>query len=251
MVEGTSVYYEETTINKRLVIIGPGYWLRENGIATESAESANIQSLTTKAEGTVVMGVHVRKLFRIEGAKTIVTRCCLEEGVSIMKATNNCIITQNFIGGEVGSGYDRSYYHQITNNVCGSIACKGIGDSYIAYNTSFTYWGESFWNSANCKIEKNIFFSSDIDEGEGNTIRDNYIVGKLYKDINTDKDVRDTQLSAEAESYGAFAGSAPYVISGIPAGPMIENLTIPMSAEEGGTFKAIIKFGEQSNNKND
>ena len=243
MVEGSTVDYDETTINKRLVILGPGYWLRENGITTESAQSANINGITTTEGGTVIMGIHVWGGFRVEGAKTVITRCRLDEGVSIAKGINNCVIHQCFIGGDVGSGYDHSYYHQITNNIFGAMNCKGIGDSYIAYNTSYTHWGESFWNSGNCKIEKNIFYTNDINVGDGNTIQDNYIAGDAYQDIQTDKDVRDTKLPSAADGFGAFAGNNPYVISGIPAGPMIEELTIPTSVEEGGTMEVTIKLG--------
>ena len=243
MVEGSTVDYDETTINKRLVILGPGYWLRENGITTESAQSANINGITTTEGGTVIMGIHVWGGFRVEGAKTVITRCRLDEGVSIAKGINNCVIHQCFIGGDVGSGYDHSYYHQITNNIFGAMNCKGIGDSQIAYNTSYTHWGESFWNSGNCKIEKNIFYTNDINVGDGNTIQDNYIAGDAYQDIQTDKDVRDTKLPSAADGFGAFAGNDPYVISGIPAGPMIEELTIPTSVEEGGTMEVTLKLG--------
>ena len=243
MVEGSTVDYDETTINKRLVILGPGFWLRENGITTESAQSANINGITTTEGGTVIMGIHVWGGFRVEGAKTVITRCRLDEGVSIAKGINNCVIHQCFIGGDVGSGYDHSYYHQITNNIFGAMNCKGIGDSYIAYNTSYTHWGESFWNSGNCKIEKNIFYTNDINVGDGNTIQDNYIAGDAYQDIQTDKDVRDTKLPSAADGFGAFAGNDPYVISGIPAGPMIEELTIPTSVEEGGTMEVTLKLG--------
>lgn len=243
IVEGSTVDYDETTIDKKVVIFGPGYWVRENGITSESAQSANIKEITTTKEGTVIMGIHVWGGFRVEGAKTVITRCRLDGGVSIAKDINNCVIHQCFIGGDVGSGYDHSYYHQITNNIFGSINCKGIGDSYIAYNTSYTHWGESFWNSANCKIEKNIFYTSDVNVGDGNTIQDNYVAGEAYQDIQTDKDVRDTKLPSAADGYGAFAGDNPYVISGIPAGPMIEELTIPTSVEEGGTMEVTLKLG--------
>lgn len=243
MVEGSTIDYDGTTIDKKLVVFGPGYWIRENGIATESAQSANVKEITTTKEGTVIMGIHVWGGFRVEGAKTVITRCRLDEGVSIAKGINNCVIHQCFIGGDVGSGYDHSYYHQITNNIFGAMNCKGIGDSYIAYNTSYTHWGESFWNSGNCKIERNIFYTNDINVGDGNTIQDNYIAGEAYQDVKTDKDVRDTKLPSAADGYGAFAGDNPYVISGIPAGPMIEELTIPTSVEEGGTMEVTLKLG--------
>ena len=243
MVEGTSKDYDETVLDKKVVLIGPGYWLRENGIGTEAAQSANIQNLTTTQEGTVIMGVHVYGVIRVEGAKSVITRCCIDGNVSIKGGTNNCIIRQNFIKGDVGSGYDHSFYHQITNNIFGNVSCKGVNESYIAYNTSYAWWGESLWNSYNCKVEKNIVFTNEFTNNTDNSYTDNYVIGEYYKDIYTDKDVLNTELPADATSYGAFAGDDPYVISGIPAGPMIEELTIPTSVEEGTTMEVTIKLG--------
>lgn len=242
MVDGTSVDYDDVTINKRLVVIGPGYWLRQNGIVTEAAQNATIGAITTTQEGTVLMGLQPRNI-TINASKTIVKRCNITEGIGISKDATNCVIHQNFIGGDVGAGYDHTFYHQITNNIFGNVGCKGVNESYIAYNTSYNHWGESFWNSANCKIEKNIFYTNDINVGDGNTIKDNYIVGEAYQNIQTDKDVRDCPLPQEANGYGAFAGDDPYVISGIPAGPMIEELTIPTSVEEGTTMEVTLKLG--------
>lgn len=242
MVDGTSVDYDDVTINKRLVVIGPGYWLRQNGIVTEAPQNATIGAITTTQEGTVLMGLQPRNI-TINASKTIVKRCNITEGIGISKDATNCLIHQNFIGGDVGAGYDHTFYHQITNNIFGNVGCKGVNESYIAYNTSYNHWGESFWNSANCKIEKNIFYTNDINVGDGNTIKDNYIVGEAYQNIQTDKDVRDCPLPQEANGYGAFAGDDPYVISGIPAGPIIEELTIPTSVEEGTTMEVTLKLG--------
>ena len=237
MVDGTSVDYDAATLNKRLVLIGPGYWLRENGIDTESAHAATINEVNVQAEGCVVMGMNITAQVVINGAKTIVTRCRVAGNISMESNINNCVIHQNMLGGNVGSGYGHSYYHQITNNIFGNISCQGVSESYIAYNTSFAHWGESFWNSYNCKIEKNQFNDEAYVKGDkDNTYSDNYWVGDGYQDIQTDKDVRDSLLPQEAYDYGAFAGNAPYVVSGIPAGPMIEELTIPTSVEEGGTM---------------
>lgn len=244
MVEGTSKDYDETTLDKKVVLIGPGYWLRENGIGTEAAQSANIQSIITTQEGTVIMGVHVWGNIQVDGSKTIIARCCIDGGVSIKKDVTNCIIRQNFIKGDVGSGYDHSFYHQITNNIFGNVACKGVNESYIAYNTSYAWWGESLWNSYNCKVEKNIVFTNEFTNNTDNSYTDNYVIGEYYKDINTDKDVLNTELPADATSYGAFTGNDPYVISGIPTGPMIEELIVPASAEEGSIMEVTIKLGK-------
>ncbi len=242
LVEGSTVDYEAATLDKRLVLIGPGYWLRENGIGTEATQTAIINGLTTKAAGSAIMGVYVVNTIQVEGERTVINRCYAQNGISISETANNCIIRQNFITGDVGSGYNHSGYHQITNNIFGSISCKGVNNCYIAYNTEYTWWGASFWNSANNKIEHNIFFGN-MDDGDGNDYADNATVGELFKDITTDRDVQNTVLSDEAADKGAFAGDSPYVISGIPAGPMIEELVVPASVEEGSMMEVTIKLG--------
>jgi hypothetical protein len=86
-------------------------------------------------------------------------------------------------------------------------------------------------------------FTNEFTNNTDNSYTDNYVIGEYYKDIYTDKDVLNTELPADATSYGAFAGDDPYVISGIPAGPMIEELTIPTSVEEGTTMEVTLKLG--------
>jgi len=54
----------------------------------------------------------------------------------------------------------------------------------------------------------------------------------------------DNQFNA-MEGKGAFAGDDPYVISGIPAGPVIQDITVPSTVEQGGTLNVTIKLGIQ------
>ena len=80
----------------------------------------------------------------------------------------------------------------------------------------------------------------------GNTYRDNYKVNRFY--YSTDKQVLEKLSDVPDEvmaQYGAFAGDDPYVISGIPAGPVIERLTVPVSVEEGSKLNVTIKLGLQ------
>lgn len=114
----------------------------------------------------------------------------------------------------------------------------------MAFNTSFSHWGESVWSSTGNKIERNIVYSENFGKDDKeNTYPSNYCIGNLLEDIKTDKDVRDAAYPTAAAGYGAFAGDTPYVISGIPAGPMIEEMTVPTMAEEGGTMQVTFKLG--------
>ena len=58
MVDGSSAKYGGTNgkydITKKLVIIGPGYWLVENDVIAEGSSSASVATLNLKTTGIVV-----------------------------------------------------------------------------------------------------------------------------------------------------------------------------------------------------
>ena len=72
------------------------------------------------------------------------------------------------------------------------------------------------------------------------TYLNNYIQkdegGLIYKDTSTDLTIKNQELDATVKAAiagkGAFEGDDPYVISGIPAGPVIEGITVPASVEQ-------------------
>lgn len=253
MVEGSSLPYGDVTINKRVVLIGPGYWLKENGIVTETGYSATVKTLTSTEEGTVIMGISSSYRFEIRGAKTIIKNCNINSvnyySIYLYTGADNCVITQNYLSQGIG-GNDKdeniTYKHQITNNIVNKMELWYVFDSYVGYNTVLHSW-DIAWDQAGNKMERNLVQGSDISQknsiAKQNTFVDNYFAGYLFKNISTDKDVRDYDIPDEAKSYGAFAGDNPYVISGIPAGPIIEELTIPTSVEEGSFMEVTIKLG--------
>lgn len=249
VIDGSNVSYGDVTLNKRVVLMGPGYWLRENGIATEAAYSAELSTLTTTEAGTVVTGIVVKQGMTVKGAHTIITRCYVSTSlytcIVLEPGADNCVIHQNYLTQSIGNGTSGrdTYNHQITNNIWDT-SLKSIHNSYVAFNTSFSHWGESVWSSTGNKIERNIVYSENFGKDDKeNTYPSNYCIGNLLEDIKTDKDVRDAAYPTAAAGYGAFAGDTPYVISGIPAGPMIEEMTVPTMAEEGGTMQVTFKLG--------
>lgn len=251
MVDGSAVVYPGDTISKRVALIGPGYFLRENNIGNESVVSAQINGLVVEAEGCTVAGmdIHDGKLW-IKAPKAIITRCKITgwTGIELTKGADNCVFHQNYITCAIGGNVahpDNTYNHQFTNNIM-IMKFTAIHNSYIAYNTGChdTNVLNHFFSAGNT-VEYNM---TDVYEGtaEGNTYRNNYKVNRCYYD--TDKNVLEQLSEVPAEAmgtYGAFAGSDPYVISGIPAGPVIEELTVPASVEEGSRLNVTIKLGVQ------
>jgi hypothetical protein len=251
MVDGSSVNYPNDTISKRIALIGPGYFLRENDIGVETVVPARINGLVIDAEGCTVAGmdIHDGKLW-INAPKTIITRCKITgwTGVEFTKGADGCVFHQNYITCGIGGNVahpDNTYNHQFTNNIM-IMKFTAIHNSYIAYNTSGhdTEVLNQFFSAGNI-VERNM---TEVYEGtaDGNTYRDNYKVNRFY--YSTDKQVLEKLSDVPDEvmaQYGAFAGDDPYVISGIPAGPVIERLTVPVSVEEGSKLNVTIKLGLQ------
>ena len=44
-------------------------------------------------------------------------------------------------------------------------------------------------------------------------------------------------------AYGAFAGNDPYILSGVPAGPVVQDLIVPTTVEKGSKMNVTIKVG--------
>ena len=252
MVEGSSKKYDDAVLDKRVVVIGAGYWILENGIASEATYPSSVSVININAQGVTLTGFTITEYVRVSAPKAVITRCRFTHDSTAdifftKDGTDNCIIHQNVIAGRIGAnGGVKTYFHQITNNLMKRfIIDEELFDCYIAYNTTYGIGGEDLHPRISVTGMGVHDAKANFEAGYTNksTFSDNYCIGTLYKDIITDKDIRDTQLPTGAEGRGAFSGDAPYVISGIPAGPMIEELTIPTSVEEGGTMEITIKLG--------
>lgn len=60
MVDGSTTSYGPLTITKRVVIMGPGYLLSENGVSTEGTPSAQVSTISSDdsgAAGSVIIGI--------------------------------------------------------------------------------------------------------------------------------------------------------------------------------------------------
>ena len=266
MVDGSNTAYSGVTLTKRLVIIGPGFQLSENGVIAEGSPSAKIPNLSSNynsAAGSIIMGMDITGAITLSQPNMVITRCRIGGIMTISNSASNVIIHQNYILSTIYCVASNSYAPgtQITNNIFAKSndqkdgIVHNISDGIIAYNT-FTKTGNwadypvNIANLANCTVEHNIFVGSAVTI-EGCVIQDNYWSGaadeSLLKNCTTDKAVKET-TEANISAFsgkGAFAGNDPYVISGIPAGPYISDITVPTSVEQGQTLKVNVKLGVQ------
>ena len=118
MVDASSTRYTATSssnidLTKRVVVIGPGYNLVQNGVVEEGASGASVGKFTIKAEGTVIKGMTLGSL-TISAPKAVINRCHIGD-ISINKGADNVIISQNYITG-TPSGTNSALHH-IVNNI--------------------------------------------------------------------------------------------------------------------------------------
>ena len=275
MVDGSPNKYSSTTgtlgrldIDKRLVLMGPGYLLTQNGVQSNGDLTAEISPAIRISEGgagTIIQGVNLTGSdIDIQVPNVVITRCKVDCNVYIGTNATNCVLHQNLFTELVGR-YNyatyKAYNAQVTNNIFTRANSSNYGilagfyESTIAYNT-FTKKKSDGASSAvqlylmsGCTIEHNVFFGPELTL-DGNTMTDNYWGDgdSPYQDCTTDLEVRDAYTAGignELMGRGAFSGDDPYVISGIPAGPVIQDITVPATVEQGGTLNVTVKLGIQ------
>ena len=269
MVDGSRTAYGNLKIEKKVVLMGPGFWRSENGITSQGESDATFGTMTINSTGlgTIVRGLTIGYI-NINADNVVINRCHITNEINIRATVNatadNCIIHQNLIDGKLESysTTTRANYTQITNNIfnCANKQTGGlirfINAGTIAYNTFATPKNDGGIRHisaiSGCTLTKNIFTGNE-EQIEGNTYIDNYMPASwniyTYNNRESDLSIKNEVLSDEDAAAiagkGAFNGDDPYVISGIPAGPVIQDLTVPASVEQGNNLNITIKLGVQ------
>lgn len=235
-------------VKKPLTIMGLGYWLMKNGIISEGASEACLNMITIQADSVTLEGIDAGKLY-IQASKASIIRCIVK-GISFRSAygdelADNCIVHQCFIKdaiGTAGGTGKRSSFHQFTNNIFTTWGDFGsLTNCYIAYNIFRTEIGR-FPDSYNNTVKYNI--SSEILNNSNNKIEDNVVVDidEAITNSAIDSDYYNLELlQSVMNTHGAFAGTDPYVISGVPSGPVITDMKIPTTLEVGNKLNVTIK----------
>lgn len=245
MLDASPTRYDDftVTLTKKVVLLGPGYWLVRNGVIEEGASSATVYTLVIKAAETVVKGINISNALRIQASKVVINRCHIE-GIEIAKSCDNAVISQSFILNKING--NTSNYHQITNNIFVNTSTfghiNGMNNCYIAYNTCRSAKFES--NATNSTFENNLWKEFN-DKGSNNSVKDNYqtdIINTQATNDFIDSDYYKLEIPEEVTSkYGAFAGDSPYIFSGVPSGPVIKDLVVPTTVETGSKMNVTIK----------
>lgn len=253
MLEGsTNGYGSYVTISKRIVLIGPGYNQLQNGVVNVGANPATLSYVTINYRDVVVQGVTFTGDLKIKKENVVINRCYLDQ--VILEGGTGAILHQNYFKSGI-TGYKTTNV-TVTNNIFTQATghyglITDLWDSYFAYNTcikerttndQYQYFLGGFSGST---VENNIL-PQEYTATSTNQIANNYVMTEsLYYDTSSEKALRTAELAFSEGKYGAFSGDDPFVLSGIPAGAVIEQVTVPASVEKGRKLNVTIKLGIQ------
>ena len=259
VLEGSNVLYPAMNISKKLVVMGSGYYLVENGISQVNGQVATVDGVSISAAEAKLQSLKVKGV-KVTADRVIINRCHVYNE-SITLEGNYAVVHQNLFTGAANSVRGKNSATvatniQITNNIWTSGGLNYnevlmyLTESYIAYNTcissisSLTPW---YRGVSNCVFEGNLLPKQF--EAENSIFKNEYyfsddVDSSPFEGWKTDADIEavcGAEENADYVGYGAFAGTDPYVISGVPAGPVIEDVTMPVSVEQGKPLEVNVK----------
>lgn len=298
--EASANSYNDATIDKRLVIIGPGYFLDPTNTTypantglqykTQNAWLRNIHIVAGGA-GTKFTGISFLSGTLSGAVWTNITfeKCYIAENFTVPNAVNSglvirkCFIDNITVSCTLGSLTGFTCENNIFFGFWGNInmpnlsgsnnifrnnsfanpaptAASALSNCYVA-NNIFTNNNGTPIGFTNCNIKNNLFSQNQPLPGTavGNQINVNMV--DVYVGGTTGS--WDSRLVLKAGSpaigagltvgsvvspnCGAFGGTDPYRLSGIPDVPAIYSLTVPSSIPS-GTNSMNVTFSTRSNN---
>jgi len=298
--EASPLSYGDATINKRLVIIGTGYFLDpanitfppNTGLQYKTQQSiVRFISLTADAAGSKFNGISFLSGTLSGAVWTNITfeKCYIAENFTVPNAANSglvirkCFIDNTVLNCTLGSLTGFTCENNIFFGFWGSInmpnlsgtnnifrnnsfatpaptAVSALANCYVA-NNIFTNNNGTPIGFTNCNIKNNLFSQNQPLPGTavGNQINVN--MADVYAGGTTGSwDARFvlkagspaigagvTVGSVVSPNCGAFGGTDPYRLSGIPDVPAIYSLTVPSSIPS-GTNSMNVTFSTRSNN---
>jgi hypothetical protein len=273
MVEGSSVLYSDIfTCTKRLVIKGPGYFLDENPGISANKLSANINGqiiFNSGSTGSLIMGIESTYLMSIYDDNITIRRCnfkaslqmhtqdnitiseCIfEEGVQLSgEIETNLIVLNNII--KAGNIYFQAGSTGVfLNNI--------LTAAFITIPTGFDMKNNILVNSTTANISLPLIPDPDVCNnisigshfGTANNNKANVSEGSLFLGTLSESTDGSWQLKTASPAIGAgeggidggaFGGPHPYILSGVPTGPVIYQLNVSSFSTTDNKLPVTIK----------
>ncbi|WP_340111561.1 hypothetical protein [Maribellus mangrovi] len=278
-IEGSASTYGDFNINKKLIIIGPGYFLTENDSSQANKLDAIMNNVRIQANGIIFSGIRTTGYILNQASNTVITRNYVTDashGISLAHDVNNIhdvVVSQNFctqimknrdardilIFNNIVSTYillgtaSDDFTGVIKNNVVGYYieAVHAEIKNNIIYSESNPYNSNyiGYKILSGSTFQYNLFAGATVPSGIGNVANvDMSIVYTDFENQNVDNDftLKDGSPAAGAgengTDCGAFGGDQPYVLSGIPGVPHIYEAIIPTSASSDSGLKVYLKI---------
>jgi hypothetical protein len=269
--EGTGIpYVPPDTIKKKLIIIGPGYFLSDNDSTQANKAPASIYIITfgRGSDGSVITGINITYIIYISDCSNItVQRNYIAQNVYFYNYRNNItniLIKQNFINGSIyqNSGTKAITNLFILNNYIQTVHLENVSttpiimnnviySNYYMYNAEYfnninTYSGYVLAGGSNNNFYNNIFAAGGTD-ANGNKYGINMSNVFVGTPNSQDGQYRlKTGSPAKAAGYGGvdcgmFGNSQPYVLSGIPQVPHIFDAKVENAGSSGTGLPVRLK----------
>jgi hypothetical protein len=283
-VEGSPVEYESVDINKKVVIIGPGYFLTENTSTyankQEAILGANI-NFYDGSKGSELIACNFKdNAYCNLYCDSITIKRCLLFGLNIKMNIKNLLILQNYFKYMLDT-YSSSVYHNLTNCLISNNYFTygitiGTGSSSVILSNNICSYYFTYLSVYNTTIVNNIFayYSDIIADNPGNTITNNIFVGAgtnangnkyntdmalVFVDYDGSIGTYSTdgkwQLKTASPAKGAgtggidcgiFGGTTPYILSGLPPIPRIYEATVPTTGTTAAGLSVTVKVKSQN-----
>ena len=278
-VNGSGTSYGSATVDKRVYIFGPGYFLAQNPETQASPTSAMVDQLTftSASSGSLITGMRFNYL-EINADNILVKRnyaelsrggplvyvgasrsnvllvqnylnnISSERGIEVSTGCSNVLIANNFVG--VGNNSGAYYYY-----------CAIYSQSSITVTQNVIY--RSWVSTSNSTVTNNIFREGGL-TGSGNGVISNLCYSAdIPAGNNNQQNVNMTTVftlagsddaywqlkpgspalaaGANGEDCGMFGGADPYVLSGMPAIPAIWFFAAPTSGSGASGLQVHLK----------
>ncbi|MFT3681500.1 MAG: hypothetical protein QM791_14600 [Ferruginibacter sp.] len=262
MIEGSTTNYGNTTLSKRLVLFGPGYFLTANPQTQASPLQAVLYNLTlgSAASGTVIAGLSFHPAsgsytpYINNASNIVIMRCYLPSPVVIIGTVSNVQIIQNYFVGTALDINSTAYtFNNISlkNNYIGAALSIASADTYQRifssvenniFNGNVALTATIFRSNiivpttatvtiSSGSIENNLVSNGQLPTSNGNQT---YVAANLFAGAAGNSTDGQYKLKAGspylAAGYngiqpGIFGGTTAYVLSGQPPVPAIYQFT--------------------------
>lgn len=284
-VVGSSIGYGALNLTKRLVVIGPGYFLAQNPQTQANTASAKISSTLTfssGSQGSFLSGFDIDGQCFVNASNITLKRNSFDNNFGnnylILTDTgvSNLILTQSYLR-NVGGGGDcltvgasntniivTNCWMQAVDLANHTISSPASSDMQVINNVlrgtvtidesvfdNNIIREASFISASNSTVRNNMCNATQLPAGNGNQL--NVLMTDVFELTGSADGQWQLKVGSPAigagvggEDLGMFGGPDPYVLSGVPSIPAIYFFTAPNSGSSGAGLPVHVKI--KSNN---